>query len=59
MLRHHLAGPLNLLLWLSYFVMLGLYAVAFGSYGRVLLGFDPDGPGRRSWAARWWSASPP
>jgi amino acid transporter len=26
------AGPLNLLLWLSYFVMLALYAVAFGAY---------------------------
>jgi amino acid transporter len=36
------AGPLNVLLWLSYFVMLGLYAVAFGSYGA-----DPDGPWRR------------
>jgi amino acid transporter len=26
------AGPLNLLLWLSYFVMLGLYPVACGAY---------------------------
>ena len=42
-----IAGPLNLLLWLSYFVMLGLYAVAFGSYGAVLLGADPEGPERR------------
>jgi len=42
-----IAGPLNLLLWLSYFVMLGLYAVAFGSYGAALLGADPDGPWRR------------
>ncbi|WP_395296453.1 APC family permease [Kitasatospora hibisci] len=32
------AGPLNLLLWLSYFVMLGLYAVAFGTYLAALLG---------------------
>ena len=36
-----IAGPLNLLLWLSYFVMLGLYAVAFGSYLAVLVGLDP------------------
>lgn len=42
-----IAGPLNLLLWLSYFVMLGLYAVAFGSYGAALLGGDPDGPLRK------------
>ncbi|MFR9800309.1 APC family permease [Streptomyces sp. MS06] len=34
------AGPLNLLLWLSYFVMLGLYAVAFGSYLAALLGLS-------------------
>jgi amino acid transporter len=32
------AGPLNLLLWLSYFVMLGLYAVACGAYLAALLG---------------------
>ncbi len=32
------AGPLNLLLWLSYFVMLGLYAVAFGAYLAALFG---------------------
>ena len=42
-----IAGPLNLLLWLSYFVMLGLYAVAFGSYLAALLGVDPDGGWRR------------
>lgn len=42
-----IAGPLNLLLWLSYFVMLGLYAVAFGSYGAVLLGANPDGELRK------------
>jgi amino acid transporter len=41
------AGPLNLLLWLSYFVMLGLYAVAFGAYLAALLGLDPDGGWRR------------
>ncbi|MCH0561678.1 amino acid permease [Streptomyces sp. MUM 136J] len=34
------AGPLNLLLWLSYFVMLGLYAVAFGSYLAAMLGLS-------------------
>ncbi|TIC87843.1 amino acid permease [Nocardioides sp. GY 10113] len=37
------AGPLNVLLWLSYFVMLGLYAVAFGAYFSVLVGLDPSG----------------
>jgi amino acid transporter len=41
------AGPLNLLLWLSYFVMLGLYAVAFGAYAAALLGLDPNGAWRR------------
>ncbi len=42
-----IGGPLNVLLWLSYFVMLALYAVAFGSYGAALLGADPTGPWRR------------
>jgi amino acid transporter len=42
-----IAGPLNLLLWLSYFVMLGLYAVAFGAYLAALLGLDPNGEWRR------------
>ena len=42
-----IAGPLNLLLWLSYFVMLGLYAVAFGSYMAALLGLDPNGAWQR------------
>ena len=42
-----IAGPLNLLLWLSYFVMLGLYAVAFGAYLAALLGLDPSGAWRR------------
>jgi amino acid transporter len=41
------AGPLNLLLWLSYFVMLGLYAVAFGAYLAALLGMDPNGSSRQ------------
>ncbi len=41
------AGPLNLLLWLSYFVMLGLYAVAFGAYAAALLGLDPNSGWRR------------
>jgi amino acid transporter len=38
------AGPLNLLLWLSYFVMLGLCAVACGAYLAALLGLDSNGP---------------
>lgn len=42
-----IAGPLNLLLWLSYFVMLGLYAVAFGAYLAALLGLDPNGGWRK------------
>jgi amino acid transporter len=42
-----IAGPLNVLLWLSYFVMLGLYALAFGSYASALLGFDSVGMWRR------------
>jgi amino acid transporter len=45
------AGPLNLLLWLSYFVMLGLYAVAFGAYLAALLGLDPNGGWRRIFAS--------
>ncbi|MCA9944257.1 MAG: amino acid permease [Anaerolineales bacterium] len=32
-----LAGSLNILLWLSYMVMLSLYAYAFGSYGTTFL----------------------
>jgi amino acid transporter len=35
-----LTGGLNVLLWLSYVVMLSLYAFAFGSYGATFL---PDG----------------
>ncbi len=38
-------GGLNVLLWLSYIVMLSLYAHAFGSYGATLI---PGGP-----AALW------
>ncbi len=45
------AGPLNLLLWLSYFVMLGLYAVAFAAYLAALLGLDANGPWRRVFAS--------
>ena len=45
------AGPLNLLLWLSYFVMLGLYAVAFGANLAALLGLDPNGAWRRIFAS--------
>ncbi len=42
-----IAGPLNLLLWLSYFVMLSLYAIAFGAYFAALLGLDTNGAWRR------------
>jgi amino acid transporter len=45
------AGPLNLLLWLSYFVMLGLYAVAFGAYLAALLGLDANRPWQRLFAS--------
>ena len=45
------AGPLNLLLWLSYFVMLGLYAVAFGAYLAALLGLAAGGPWQRVFAS--------
>jgi amino acid transporter len=38
-----IAGPLNLLLWLSYFVMLGLYSIAFGNYLAALLGLNTTG----------------
>ena len=47
----NVAGPLNLLLWLSYFVMLGLYSVAFGAYLAALLGLDANGPWRRVFAS--------
>lgn len=42
---------LNLLLWLSYFVMLGLYAVAFGAYLAALLGLDGSGAWQRVFAS--------
>ena len=45
------AGPLNLLLWLCYFVMLGLYAVAFGAYLAALLGLPAGGPWQRVFAS--------
>ncbi len=32
-----LTGAANVLLWISYIVMLSLYAYAFGSYGASLL----------------------
>jgi amino acid transporter len=32
-----ITGSLNVLLWLSYVVMLSLYALAFGSYGATFL----------------------
>ena len=47
----NVAGPLNLLLWLSYFVMLGLYSVAFGAYLAALLGLDANGPWQRVFAS--------
>ena len=34
------SGSLNVLLWLSYIVMLALYAYAFGEYGAGLLGAE-------------------
>jgi amino acid transporter len=38
------AGPLNLLLWLSCLVVLGLYAAAFGACLTALLGLAANGP---------------
>jgi len=37
-----LAGAINNLLWISYIVMLALYASAFGSYGAELLSITGD-----------------
>lgn len=37
------AGTLNVLLWLGYFVMLSLYAFAFGSYVASMFGAPTDG----------------
>jgi amino acid transporter len=39
-----LTGSANILLWLSYMVMLSLYAYAFGSYGSSLMPTDARGP---------------
>ncbi len=41
-----LTGSLNVLLWLSYIVMLSLYAQAFGSYGATFLPADWQDAGR-------------
>jgi amino acid transporter len=41
-----LTGSLNVLLWLSYVVMLSLYAFAFGSYGATFLPHAWQGAGR-------------
>lgn len=40
------AGSLNILLWLSYIIMLSLYAYAFGSYAAVFLPPDWQGAGK-------------
>jgi hypothetical protein len=41
-------GSLNVLLWLSYVVMLSLYAFAFGSYGATFLPQDWQGTGKHA-----------
>jgi amino acid transporter len=43
-----LTGSLNVLLWLSYIVMLSLYAFAFGSYGATFLPQSWQGIGRHA-----------
>ena len=43
-----LTGSLNVLLWLSYVVMLSLYAFAFGSYGATFLPQAWQGIGRHA-----------
>jgi hypothetical protein len=40
------AGSLNILLWLSYIIMLSLYAYAFGSYAAVFLPPEWQGAGK-------------
>lgn len=40
------AGSLNILLWLSYIIMLSLYAYAFGSYGATFLPPDWQAAGK-------------
>ena len=34
-------GTMNVLLWISYIVMLSLYTYAFGSYGSAMFPFEP------------------
>jgi len=41
-------GSLNVLLWLSYIVMLSLYAYAFGSYGATFLPAGLQAPGKHA-----------
>lgn len=41
-------GSMNVLLWLSYVVMLSLYALAFGSYGATFLPAVWQGPGKHA-----------
>jgi amino acid transporter len=43
-----LTGSLNVLLWLSYIVMLSLYALAFGSYGATFLPAEWQDAGRHA-----------
>jgi amino acid transporter len=43
-----LTGSLNVLLWLSYIVMLSLYALAFGSYGATFLPTEWQDAGRHA-----------
>jgi len=38
----YVTGGLNVLLWISYIVMISLYASAFGSYGSSLFSTDPQ-----------------
>ncbi len=42
-----ITGSLNVLLWLSYVVMLSLYALAFGGYGATFLPESWQGIGNR------------
>lgn len=42
------AGSLNILLWLSYIIMLSLYAYAFGSYAAVFLPVEWQGFGKHA-----------
>ena len=38
--RDLFTGSLNVLLWLSYIIMLSLYSYAFGTYGAALFGME-------------------